>query len=53
MRPSAGLNFVVLAPLPKHLLLGLMNARWISVHEVILRMNMGKRVPLARLQEVL
>jgi hypothetical protein len=43
---------MVKAPLLKHLL-GLRNARWVSVHEVDVRMSLGKRVPLRRLQEIL
>jgi hypothetical protein len=34
-------------------LLGLKNARWVSVHEVNVRLSLGKLVPLGRLQEVL
>jgi hypothetical protein len=30
-----------------------MNARWVSVHEVVVRLSMGKRVPLGRLQKIL
>jgi hypothetical protein len=30
-----------------------MNARWVSVHEVDVRMSLGKLVPLRRLQEIL
>jgi hypothetical protein len=33
--------------------MGLRNARWISVHEVYVRMSFGKLVPLGRLQEIL
>jgi hypothetical protein len=36
----------VLAPLLKHLL-GLKNARWVNMHEVNVRMSLGKLVPLA------
>jgi hypothetical protein len=42
---------VVLASLVKQLL-GLMNARWMSVHEVDVRLSFGKRVPLGRLREI-
>jgi hypothetical protein len=34
-------------------LLGLMNARWVSVHEVDVRLSFSKLVPLGRLQEIL
>jgi hypothetical protein len=30
-----------------------MNARWVSVHEVDVRLSLGKLVPLGRLQEIL
>jgi hypothetical protein len=43
---------VVKAPLLKELL-GLRNARWVSVHEVGVRLSLGKLVPLGRLQEIL
>jgi hypothetical protein len=33
--------------------MGLKNARWVSVHEVDIRMGLGKLVPLGRLQEFL
>jgi hypothetical protein len=33
--------------------MGLMNARWLSVHEVNVRLSLGKLVPLGRLQEIL
>jgi hypothetical protein len=36
----------------KHLL-GLRHARWVSVHEVDVRLTLGKLVPLGRLQEIL
>jgi hypothetical protein len=39
---------VILAPLLKELL-GLKNARWVSVHEGVVRMSIGKRAPLGRL----
>ena len=42
---------VVQAPLLKQLL-GLKNARWVSVHEVDVRLSFGKLVPLRRLQEI-
>jgi hypothetical protein len=48
MRPIVGLASVVLTPLLKQLL-GLKNARWMSVHEVVVRPSLGKRVPLGRL----
>jgi hypothetical protein len=48
MRSIARLTSVVLAPLLKQLL-GLENARWMSVHEVVVRLTLGKRVPLGRL----
>jgi hypothetical protein len=31
--------------------MGLAIARWVSVHEVNVRMSLGKRVPLGHLQE--
>jgi hypothetical protein len=34
-------------------LLGLGNARWLAVHEVNVRVGLGKLVPLGRLQEIL
>jgi hypothetical protein len=43
---------VVLAPLLKQFL-GLRDARWICVHEVDVRLSLGKRVPLGRLPETL
>jgi hypothetical protein len=53
MRPTRRLTCaVVLAALLKRLL-GLMDVRWISVHEVDVRFSLGKRVPLGRLQEIL
>jgi hypothetical protein len=36
----------------KHLL-GLKDARWMSVHQVNVRLSLAKRVPLGRLQEFL
>jgi hypothetical protein len=30
-----------------------MNAHWVSVHEVNVRLSLGKLVPLGRLQEIL
>jgi hypothetical protein len=33
--------------------MGLRNARWVGVHEVDVRMSLGKLVPLGRLQEIL
>jgi hypothetical protein len=33
--------------------MGLRNARWVSVHEVDVRLSLGKSVPLGRLQEIL
>jgi hypothetical protein len=30
-----------------------MNARWVSVHEVNVRLSRGKLLPLGRLQEIL
>jgi hypothetical protein len=47
-----GLTSVVLVPLMKQFL-GLMNTRWVNVHKVIVRMSMGKCVPLGRLKEIL
>jgi hypothetical protein len=32
--------------------LGLKNARWVSVHEVDVRLRLGNIVPLGRLQEI-
>jgi hypothetical protein len=52
IRESARLTSVALAPLLKHLL-GLANARWVSLHEVVVRLGLGKRVPLGRLHKVL
>jgi hypothetical protein len=53
MRPAERLAFmVILATLPKQLL-GLMNARWISVHEVEVRLSLGKIVPLGRRPKIL
>jgi hypothetical protein len=43
---------VVKAPLLKQLL-GLKNALWVSVHEVHVRLSLGKLVPLGRFQEIL
>jgi hypothetical protein len=43
---------VVEAPLLKQLL-GLRNARWVSVHKVDVRLSLGKLVPLGRFQEIL
>jgi hypothetical protein len=43
---------VVLAPLHKYLM-RLGNARWMSVHEVDVRMSMGKCMPLGRLQKII
>jgi hypothetical protein len=40
-----------LAPLLKQLM-GPKNARWVSVHEVVVRLSSGKRVPCWRLQEI-
>jgi hypothetical protein len=34
-------------------ILGLVNARWVSVREVVVRLSLGKRVPLGRLQKIL
>jgi hypothetical protein len=34
-------------------LLGLRNARWVSVHEVDVRLSLDKLVPMGRLQEIL
>jgi hypothetical protein len=34
-------------------LLGLENARLVSVHELVVRMSLGKRVPLERLPKIL
>jgi hypothetical protein len=34
-------------------LLRLVNAHWVSVHEVDVRMSMGERVPLGRLEKLL
>jgi hypothetical protein len=33
-------------------LLGLRNARWVSVHKVDVHLSLGKLVPLGRLQEI-
>jgi hypothetical protein len=30
-----------------------MNARWVSVHEVDVRLSLGQLMPLGRLQEIL
>jgi hypothetical protein len=49
---AARLTSVVYAPLMKQLLC-LINARWVSVHEVDVRLSLGKLVPLERLQEFL
>jgi hypothetical protein len=49
MRPT---STVVLAPLLKQLL-RLTNARLVSVHEVVVRMSLGKRVPLGRIKKIL
>jgi hypothetical protein len=49
MRPT---STVVLAPLLKQLL-RLTNARLVSMHEVVVRMSLGKRVPLGRLKKIL
>jgi hypothetical protein len=35
-------------PLP-----GLRDARWVSVHEVNVRLSLGKLVPIGRLQEIM
>jgi hypothetical protein len=43
---------VFYAPLLKRLL-GLRNARWVGVHEVNVRLSLGKLVPIGRHQEVL
>jgi hypothetical protein len=43
---------VVLAPLLKQLL-GLGDARWVSVHEVYVRLRLGKLVRLGSLHEIL
>jgi hypothetical protein len=42
---------VVLAPLLKHLL-RLENVRTVNVHEVMVRLSLGKRVSLGRLQKL-
>jgi hypothetical protein len=52
MRPIARLTSAVLAPLVKQLL-GLGNARWVRVHEVVVRLSVGKHVPLGRFQKIL
>jgi hypothetical protein len=52
MRSLARLTTVVLANLLKQLM-GLRNARWMSVHEVVVRLSLDKRVPLGRLQEIM
>jgi hypothetical protein len=43
---------VVLAPLLKQIL-GLRDARWMSVNEVDVRLSLGERVPLGSLPETL
>jgi hypothetical protein len=50
MRSAVRLTSVVLAPLPRQLL-GLRNARCVSVHELVV--SPGKRVPFGRLHEIL
>jgi hypothetical protein len=52
MTPVVRQTSVVLAPLLKQLH-GLMNARWVSVHEVVVRLIMYKLVPLGRLRQIL
>jgi hypothetical protein len=52
MRSVARLIFVALAPFMKQFL-GLKNARKMSVHGVVVRPSMGKRVRLGRLQEIM
>jgi hypothetical protein len=47
MKPTEKLTSVALAPLLKQL--GLGNARLMSVHEVDVRLSLGKRMPLRRL----
>jgi hypothetical protein len=50
MRSIARVTTVVLAPSLQQLL-GVNYARWMSVHQVVVRLSLGKRVPLGRLQE--
>jgi hypothetical protein len=45
-------SVVVLAPLLKQIL-GLKDARWMSVHEVDVRNSLGNGAPLGRLKEIL
>jgi hypothetical protein len=52
MRPIVRLASLVLAPLLKQLL-ALKNTRWASVHEVVVRMSLVKRVSLGRLHGIL
>jgi hypothetical protein len=48
VRPT---STVVLDLLLKHLV-GLRKTRWVSVHEVEVRLSIGERVPLRRLKKI-